>query len=207
VPSCSHVRVFPFPVIFLQPSPASFPDKSGVSTFTSSHHILSCWTARPAPSGACHLSKLFLIQTGTRITPLHSAVSLQRLCREECIPAPHGILSYTSLPYKVRFQFQFITCNKIMYIYSFVKRPTHAQGIMDFYQYVPNFSTPTCFGIWLSSSGGRECLIGYSSNFLCYGRVRTMTRPVWLHGYKIPGVYCMLNVLISDTYIKSQAMF
>jgi hypothetical protein len=28
------------------------------------------------------------------------------------------------------------------------------------------FSNPTCFGIWLSSSGGNECLISYSSNFL-----------------------------------------
>jgi hypothetical protein len=50
---------------------------------------------------------------------------------------------------------------------------------VDFYQYVPNFPTPTCFGIWLPSSGGRECLISDSSNVLCYGRVRTMTRPVW----------------------------
>jgi hypothetical protein len=42
-----------------------------------------------------------------------------------------------------------------------------------------NFPTPTCFGIWLSSSEGRGCLISYSSNVLCYGRVRIMTRPVW----------------------------
>jgi hypothetical protein len=41
------------------------------------------------------------------------------------------------------------------------------------------FSTPTCFGKWLPSSGGRECLIGYSNNLLCYGSVRIMTRPVW----------------------------
>jgi hypothetical protein len=26
------------------------------------------------------------------------------------------------------------------------------------------FSTPTCFGVWLPSSGCRECLIKYSSN-------------------------------------------
>jgi hypothetical protein len=50
---------------------------------------------------------------------------------------------------------------------------------VDFYQYVPNLSTPTCFGIWLPSSGGRKCLISYSSNVLCYGRVQIMTRPVW----------------------------
>jgi hypothetical protein len=31
---------------------------------------------------------------------------------------------------------------------------------------VLNFSTPTCFGMWLPSSGGRECLISYSSNVL-----------------------------------------
>src|SRR5215471_15704617 len=49
---------------------------------------------------------------------------------------------------------------------------------VDFLLYVPNF-TRTCFGIWLPSSGGRECLISYSSNVLCYGRVRIMTRPVW----------------------------
>jgi hypothetical protein len=41
------------------------------------------------------------------------------------------------------------------------------------------FSTPTCFCIWLPSSEDRECLISYSSNVLCYGRVRIMTRPVW----------------------------
>jgi hypothetical protein len=41
------------------------------------------------------------------------------------------------------------------------------------------FSTPTCFGIWLPSSGGRECLISYSSNVLCYGHVQAMTHPVW----------------------------
>jgi hypothetical protein len=41
------------------------------------------------------------------------------------------------------------------------------------------FPTPTCFGIWLPSLGGRECLINYSSNVLCYGRVRIMIRPVW----------------------------
>jgi hypothetical protein len=51
---------FPFPVILLQPSPASFPDKSGVSTLTSSHHTLCRWTACPAPSGACHPSTSFL---------------------------------------------------------------------------------------------------------------------------------------------------
>jgi hypothetical protein len=39
--------------------------------------------------------------------------------------------------------------------------------------------TPTCFDIWFPSSGGRECLISYSSNVLCYGRVRIMTLPVW----------------------------
>jgi hypothetical protein len=39
-------------------------------------------------------------------------------------------------------------------------------------------STPTCFGIRLSFSGGRDCLISYSSNAVCYGRVRIMTRPL-----------------------------
>jgi hypothetical protein len=34
------------------------------------------------------------------------------------------------------------------------------------------FSTPTCFGIWLPFSGGRECLISYSSNVLCYETCR-----------------------------------
>jgi hypothetical protein len=41
------------------------------------------------------------------------------------------------------------------------------------------FSTPTCFGIWLPSSGGHASLTCYSSNVLCYGRVWIMTRPVW----------------------------
>jgi hypothetical protein len=27
------------------------------------------------------------------------------------------------------------------------------------------YFTTTCFGIWLPSAGGRECLISYSSNF------------------------------------------
>jgi hypothetical protein len=51
--------------------------------------------------------------------------------------------------------------------------------VVDVLLIVPNFSTPTCFGIWLPSLGVRECLTSYSSNVLCYGRVRTMTRPVW----------------------------
>jgi hypothetical protein len=40
------------------------------------------------------------------------------------------------------------------------------------------FSTLTCLGVWLSSSWGRECLVSYPSNVLCYERVRTMTHPV-----------------------------
>jgi hypothetical protein len=59
------------------------------------------------------------------------------------------------------------------------KRPTNAQGSSGFLLIRSKFSTPTCFGICLPSAGGRECLISYSSNVLCYGRVRIMTRPVW----------------------------
>jgi hypothetical protein len=36
------------------------------------------------------------------------------------------------------------------------------------------FSTLTCFGTWLPSSGGREYLISYPSKVLCCGRVRVM---------------------------------
>jgi hypothetical protein len=42
-----------------------------------------------------------------------------------------------------------------------------------------NYFAQTCFGIYLPSSGGREYLISYSSDALCYGRVRIMIRPVW----------------------------
>jgi hypothetical protein len=62
---------------------------------------------------------------------------------------------------------------------SFVKRPTNAQGSRGFFINTLQIPTPTCFGIWLPSSRGRECLISYSSNVLCYGSVRIMTRPVW----------------------------
>jgi hypothetical protein len=61
---------------------------------------------------------------------------------------------------------------------SFVKTPTNAQGSSGFLLIRSKFFTPTCFGIWLPSSGGREWMISYSKNCLCYGRVRTMTRPV-----------------------------
>jgi hypothetical protein len=37
-----------------------------------------------------------------------------------------------------------------------------------------------CFSIWLSSTGGREFQINYSSNDLCYGSVWIMTCTVWL---------------------------
>jgi hypothetical protein len=61
----------------------------------------------------------------------------------------------------------------------FVKRPTNAEGSSGFFINTFQISTPTCFGIWLPSSGGRECPLSYSSNVLCYGRVRIMTRPLW----------------------------
>jgi hypothetical protein len=61
----------------------------------------------------------------------------------------------------------------------FVKRPTNAQGSSGCFINTFQISTPTCFGIWLPSSGGRECLISYSSNVLCYGRVRIVTGLVW----------------------------
>jgi hypothetical protein len=48
--------------------------------------------------------------------------------------------------------------------------------VVDFLLIRSKFSTPTCFGIWLPSSGGRECLISYSINVLCYRHVRIMTR-------------------------------
>jgi hypothetical protein len=42
------------------------------------------------------------------------------------------------------------------------------QGTSGFYSCVPNF-TPTCFGKWLPSSGGRRGLICYSSNVCIVG--------------------------------------
>jgi hypothetical protein len=70
---------------------------------------------------------------------------------------------------------QVITHNRFL----FVKRPTNSQGSIGFLLIRSKFSTPTCFGKWLPSSRGRERLISYSSNVLCYWRVRIMTRPVW----------------------------
>jgi hypothetical protein len=49
-------------------------------------------------------------------------------------------------------------------VVPFVKRPTHPQGSSGFLLILPNFSNRTCFGVWLPSSGGRECLISYPSN-------------------------------------------
>jgi hypothetical protein len=51
--------------------------------------------------------------------------------------------------------------------------------VVDFLITSSKFSTPTCFGTWLPSSGGRVCLINHPSKVLCCGRVRVMTRPVW----------------------------
>jgi hypothetical protein len=62
---------------------------------------------------------------------------------------------------------------------KFSERPTNAQGSSGCFINTFQISIPTCLGIYLPSSGGRECLISYSSNVLCYGLVRTMTRPVW----------------------------
>jgi hypothetical protein len=61
------------------------------------------------------------------------------------------------------------------------------------------FSTPTCFGMWLPSSGSRECLISYSSNVLCYGRVRIMTRPVWPVVVECVQVYIHLDTTRPST--------
>ena len=60
-PDDNFTRFFPFPVIFLQPSPASFPDNSGLSSLTSSYHTLRCWTAWPAPSGTPRSSSSRLV--------------------------------------------------------------------------------------------------------------------------------------------------
>jgi hypothetical protein len=52
--------------------------------------------------------------------------------------------------------------------------------VVDFFiLLIRSNSTPTCFGIWLPSSGGRECLISYPSGVLCNGSVRIVTGPVW----------------------------
>jgi hypothetical protein len=47
--------------------------------------------------------------------------------------------------------------------------------VVDFLLLIRSKFYPTCFGVWLPSSGGRECLIGYSSGVLCNGRMRIMT--------------------------------
>jgi hypothetical protein len=51
--------------------------------------------------------------------------------------------------------------------------------VVDFLLIRFQFSTPMCFDTWLSSSGGRECLISYPSKVLYCGHVQVMTRPVW----------------------------
>jgi hypothetical protein len=45
-------------------------------------------------------------------------------------------------------------------VVSFVRRPTNAQGNSGFFKIINTFQIPslTCFGIWLPSSGSRECL-------------------------------------------------
>jgi hypothetical protein len=48
---------------------------------------------------------------------------------------------------------------------------------VDFLLIRSKFSTLTCFGTWLPSSGGRECLIRCPGKVLCCGRVRVMIRP------------------------------
>jgi hypothetical protein len=63
--------------------------------------------------------------------------------------------------------------------YRLQKDQQMLKEVVDFLLIRSKFSTPACFGISLPSSGGCVCLISYSSNVLCYGRVRIMTRPVW----------------------------
>jgi hypothetical protein len=69
--------------------------------------------------------------------------------------------------------------NNIIKVINLQKDQQMLKELVDVLLIRSKFSTPTCFGIWLPSSGGRECLISYSSNVLCYGRERIMTRPVW----------------------------
>jgi hypothetical protein len=55
----------------------------------------------------------------------------------------------------------------LMYIIvniSFAKRPTNTQGSSGFLLIRSKFSTPIFFGIWLPSSGGRECLISHTAH-------------------------------------------
>jgi hypothetical protein len=52
---------------------------------------------------------------------------------------------------------------KLLKILLFQNEQQVHQEASGFYSSVPNF-TPTCFGKWLSSSGGRRCLINYSSS-------------------------------------------
>jgi hypothetical protein len=60
----------------------------------------------------------------------------------------------------------------------FAKTPTNAQGSSGFLLIRSKFSTPTCFGVWLPFSGGRECLISYSSKFCVMGLCRLRVWPV-----------------------------
>jgi hypothetical protein len=50
--------------------------------------------------------------------------------------------------------------------YSLQKDQQMLKKAVDVLLIHSKFSTPTCFGIWLPSSGGRQCLISYSSNVL-----------------------------------------
>jgi hypothetical protein len=69
-----------------------------------------------------------------------------------------------------------------------VKLPTSAQGSSGFYLCVSN-STLTCFSKWLPSSGGRRCLISYSSN-VCIVGVYGLWLSIYTHNTDITSVAC-----------------
>jgi hypothetical protein len=64
--------------------------------------------------------------------------------------------------------------------------------VVGFYSYVPKFYADM-FRHMVVILRGRECLISYSGNVLCYGRVRIMPRPVW------PVVVECVQVYIGDS--------
>jgi hypothetical protein len=72
----------------------------------------------------------------------------------------------------------YVECWTEHLVVPYVRIPTNALWNCGFLLLIRSSSIPTCFGIWLLSSWGLECLISYLSVVLCNGRVRIMTGPL-----------------------------
>jgi hypothetical protein len=64
-------------------------------------------------------------------------------------------------------------------VVPFVKRTINDEGSSGFFLLIRSIFYPDMFRHMVAILTMSECLITYSSNVLCYGRVRIMTRPVW----------------------------